>query len=78
MGFRHGGGRPRANGRRYASRNKEVQIPRRWHRRCCRAPQNGFWSLNLSVESLVLREIVPTTSWIRGFGFGFGTAKVTN
>jgi hypothetical protein len=27
-----------AGGRRYAIRNKEVQIPRRWHRRCCRAP----------------------------------------
>ena len=40
MGFRHGGGSPRAKDRRYAIRNKEVQIPRRWHRRCCRAPQN--------------------------------------
>ena len=40
MGFRARPGRPRSGGRRYASRNKEVQIPRRWHRRCCRAPQN--------------------------------------
>jgi hypothetical protein len=40
MGFRARRGRPRANGRRCASRNKEVQIPRRWHRRCCRAPQD--------------------------------------
>ena len=40
MGFRARPGSPRSGGRRYASRNKEVQIPRRWHRRCCRAPQN--------------------------------------
>jgi hypothetical protein len=33
MGFRAGGFE-------IASRNKEAQIPRRWHRRCCRAPQN--------------------------------------
>jgi hypothetical protein len=37
---RHGGGSQRSGGRRNAIRNKEVQIPRRWHRRCCRAPQN--------------------------------------
>jgi hypothetical protein len=40
MGFRARPGWPRAEDRRYAIRNKEVQIPRRWHRRCCRAPQN--------------------------------------
>jgi hypothetical protein len=31
---------PRAGGRRNAIRNKKVQIPRRWHRRSCRAPQD--------------------------------------
>ena len=40
MGFRLRAGSPRAGGCEIASRNKEVQIPRRWHRRCCRAPQN--------------------------------------
>ena len=40
MGFRARRGSQRAGGCEIASRNKEVQIPRRWHRRCCRAPQN--------------------------------------
>ena len=40
MGFRLGGGSQRSGGCEIAGPNKEVQIPRRWHRRCCRAPQN--------------------------------------
>ena len=40
MGFRARPGSQRSGGCEIASRNKEVQIPRRWHRRWCRAPQN--------------------------------------
>ena len=40
MGFRARPGSLRAGGCEIAGPNKEVQIPRRWHRRCCRAPQN--------------------------------------
>jgi hypothetical protein len=40
MGFRGSPGSLRSGGCEIASRNKEVQIPRWWHRRCCRAPQN--------------------------------------